>query len=220
MDADVEMNKNEHAVLAWLGRTLQQEGLTWGSSGNLSVRHGSDPEKMVITASGSRLGALEPTDVVTVGLADRRPEPREGRRPSKEHGMHSGIYRTRSKVRCVVHASPPYATFAACTGLELPTRAFPEGMMQLSSIRRVGYQHAGSLALAEAVEEAAEDSDILLLENHGVLIAAETSDDALLWLQTLEFASRLAFMGRSSGIEIRELDAQTVTQFRASGYRR
>ena len=42
------------------GRTIVEKGLTWGTSGNLSVRR---QDRVWITASGTRIGALTEEDI-------------------------------------------------------------------------------------------------------------------------------------------------------------
>ena len=106
-----------------LGRELARLGFTWASSGNLSMRTG---EGFTMTASGSRLPRLGENDLVTV---DANGEPIAGAadaRPSKEAGMHLAVYRRVAETNCVIHLSPPFTTFLACSQLALPAHAFPE----------------------------------------------------------------------------------------------
>lgn len=204
-------------ALIELGRQLHEQDLTWGSSGNLSLRTDSG---VLLTASGSRLPSLLPDDLVSLDLEGNLVRPVAARKPSKEAGMHLSVYRRHENAGAIIHASPPFATYLSCTDLELPVDCFPEGMMQLQDVVRVPYLHAGSSDLAEAVGEASESARVLVLENHGVLVWAENVDDALLKLQVLEFAAHLAYLEQSAGTRMRRLDQETVRDFRASGYRR
>ncbi|RPI48981.1 MAG: class II aldolase/adducin family protein, partial [Chloroflexi bacterium] len=75
------------------GSYLLAHGLTWGTSGNVSVRLGA--EAFLVTASGTDLGSLGPDDFVACPLAEGN-APGEtlggyGRRPSKEAPMHRAI---------------------------------------------------------------------------------------------------------------------------------
>lgn len=204
-------------ALTALGVQLHEEGLTWGSSGNLSVRTDTG---VIVTASGSRLPVLLPEDLLTLDLQGQLLQGAPFRKPSKEASMHLSVYRRHSNAVAVIHASPPFSTYLACTDLELPANCFPEGMMQLKDVVRVPYRHAGSEELAAAVAEACEAASVLVLENHGVLVWAESIDDALLKLQVLEFAARLAHLERSAGTPLRQLSEEVVKDFRSSGYRR
>jgi L-fuculose-phosphate aldolase len=93
-------------------------------------------------------------------------------------------------------------------------------MYYLERIARVGYFHPGSIALGEAVQTKARQANILLLENHGVLVYDISIQEALMALQTLEMVCRMAITARSAGIELRSLPTSTVTDFLTnSGYR-
>lgn len=200
-----------------LGRRMRDAGMTWASSGNLSLRTDAG---IAMTASGSRLSALDVEDVILVALDGTVVDAAEGRSPSKEAGMHRAVYRANADAYAVVHASPVHATLVACTDLDLPVHSFPEGMMHLESLRRVRYEHAGSEALARAVGEASREAQVLLLENHGALAWAASADDAALKLEVLEFAARLAVLGRAANLDLTPLPAERVREFQSSGYRR
>lgn len=216
MNQDTGTNEASELLIA-LGAQLHAEELTWGSSGNLSIR---TSRGISMTASGSRLSRLQEGDLIGLDLEGNAVGAASGRKPSKEYKMHLAVYRQQPGAGAVIHTSPPYTTFLACTDLKLPSNAFPEGMMQLQQVARVPYQHAGSKALADAVESACKDAMVMILENHGALVWAETVDDALLKLQVLEFAARLAYLQGAASVSLRQLPTNLVEEFRESGYKR
>ena len=200
-----------------LGRELARLGFTWASSGNLSLRTG---EGYVMTASGSRLPRLGDTDLVTVDVDGQILKGAPDAGPSKEAAMHLAVYRRVAVANCVLHLSPPFTTFLACSQLELPAHAFPEGMMHLRGAVRVAYRHAGSDELAREIGEHCGESQVLILENHGALVWASSSEEALLKLEVLEFGARLAVLGSATGTRLELLSGEVVDEFVASGYRR
>ena len=208
---------NGASELIDVGRHLQAAGMTWGSSGNLSLR---TTEGFVMTASGSRLQRLSDDDILRVDASGTVLEASDERRPSKESGMHLAVYRRVAEATAVLHVSPPYTTYLSCSDLQLPADAFPEGMMHLGQAVRVPYRHAGSAELVAAVEERCTESQVLVLENHGALVWGASVDDALLKLEALEFGARLAALGAAAGAAPRLVPADQVRAFRSSGYRR
>ncbi len=212
------MSSSPIADLQSAGKYLLDNGLTWGTSGNLSARVG--PDEFVITASGTRLGELTPDDFVTCRVSDEAGA-QYARKPSKEVPMHRAIYALRPEIGAVLHASPFYATLAACANLPLPADWFVEDMYYLERVERVPYAHPGSARLGELVAEHARAANVLLLENHGVLVCDISVGEALVGLHTLEVVARMAVEARRAGIEMRSLPADVVADFLGrSGYRK
>lgn len=210
----MDLNEARQGLQA-AGRYLLENNLTWGNAGNLSARLG--PDRYLITASGTHLGELQDDDFVECSFEGSQTG---SRKPSKETPMHRAIYEQRPEIGAVLHASPFYSTLFACTDLPVPADLFIEDMYYLERVERVGYAHPGSATLGEAVRARARRANILLLENHGVLVYDTSIREALMGLQTLEMVCRMAVTARSAGLELRALPASTVTDFLAgSGYR-
>lgn len=210
------MDSNEaRAGLQTAGRFMLDNDLAWGNAGNLSARLG--PEHYLITASGTRLGELADNDFVECAFEGPISQ---GRKPSKETPMHRAIYEQRPEIGAVLHASPFYSTLVACTDIQVPADLFIEDMYYLQRIEHVDYFHAGSRELGEAVREKAQKANILLLDNHGVLVYDTSIQEALMGLQTLEMVCRMAITARSAGLVLRSLPSSTVQDFLTnSGYR-
>lgn len=197
------------------GRWIMEKQLTWGTSGNLSARDG---DRIYITASGTVLGALEEKDLITVEPDGNRIEG-EGK-PSKEMGMHLAIYRKCPDVKAIIHASPFYSTFAACTDMELHNNLFIESMYYDERILRIPYYHAGSRALKDAVEKVCADTRVILMENHGILVYDADMKEARVSLDVTENVCRMNLAARMSGIRLKELPDETVKEFLEGGYYR
>ena len=199
------------------GRYLLENELAWGNAGNISAR--LDGPGCLITASGTYLGGLGNDDFAACIWGDGEARV-TGRKPSKELPMHRAIYEMRPEINAVLHASPFYSTLAACAHFELPGNWFVEDMYYLERTARVPYFHPGSQALGEAVRERAGQANILLLENHGVLVCDTSLREALMGLHTLEMVCRMLVTARSAGIEMKTLAPQVVADFlERSGYR-
>ncbi|HKY54322.1 MAG TPA: class II aldolase/adducin family protein [Anaerolineales bacterium] len=197
------------------GRYMLDNGLAWGNAGNISARLDSD--HYVITASGTRLGDLQDDDFVECSFEGPLSK---NRKPSKETPMHRAIYEQRPEIGAVLHASPFYSTLVACADIQIPPDLFIEDMYYLERVEHVGYFHAGSRELGEAVRAKTKQANILFLDNHGVLVYDTSIQEALMGLQTLEFVCRMAITARSAGLELRVLPSSTVADFlENSGYR-
>lgn len=196
------------AELCRAGQQMFANQLAWGNAGNISARVIGD--RYLISASGTQLGDLSAEDLVEcqIGQAGF-----EGRKPSKERPMHEAIYAERPEIGAVLHASPFYSTLLACTAEAPPASLFVESMYYLERVAGVPYYHPGSQALGQAVRAQARNANVLLLENHGVLVYDISVREALLALQTLEFASRMWLAARSAGVELRGLSPSTVQEF-------
>ncbi|MFC4599519.1 class II aldolase/adducin family protein [Cohnella hongkongensis] len=200
-----------------VGAYMTENGLTWGNAGNVSVRAG--PDRYWITASGTDLGELRDEELVECALSAGAVEP-SGCKPSKEWPMHGAVYAKRPDVQAVLHASPFYSTLVACTDIAIPSGWFVESMYYLERIERVPYAHPGSAELGKAVGEKADKANVLLLENHGVLVYDTSLKEARMALHTLETACRMLIAARGAGLKPKELDGRTVSHFLAhSGYR-
>ncbi|XID93447.1 class II aldolase/adducin family protein [Paenibacillaceae bacterium WGS1546] len=199
------------------GAYMMANDLAWGNAGNISARTG--PDRYLITAGGTYLGELRDDELVECSLTAGAVDP-SGRRPSKELPMHSAVYGKRPDVRAVLHASPFYSTLIACTDLDVPSGWFVESMYYLERVERVPYAHPGSAELGEAVREKAGKANVLLLENHGVLVYDSSLKEARMALHALETACRMLIAANGAGLTPKELDGRTVSHFLShSGYR-
>lgn len=196
------------------GRWIMEKNLTWGTSGNISVREGNH---IYVTASGTVIGDLHEEDITVVDLEGKI---LEGKKPSKETGMHLEVYRKRPEVAAVLHASPFWTTFAACTTMEIKTDLFIESMYYDEKLLRVPYFHAGSSALAEAVSKVAEKTHVILMEHHGMLCYDQNLKECRSALEVTENVCRMNIMAQSAGIPLQELPKETVRDFLEGGYYR
>ncbi|MBW7476103.1 class II aldolase/adducin family protein [Paenibacillus oenotherae] len=192
------------------GKYMMQYELAWGNAGNISAR--TEGDRYLITASGTFLGELDDEDLIECGLSGQTCHS-EGRKPSKETPMHRAIYENRPEIGAVLHASPFYSTLVASSKIEIPSNWFVETMYYLEKVERVPYCHPGSEALGEGVREKAKLANVLLLENHGVLVYDTSIREARMALQTLEMACRMLIVSQSAAIPMAGLPLETERDF-------
>ncbi len=199
--------KNEIAAMA---RRLYSRGLTTVSGGNISARHGSG--SILITRSGPDKGKLTAEDICEIST--------EGENlsvpisPSMEKEMHLEIYRRRPGVNAVIHAHTPVASAFSATGRNIDTTLTGESYLILGKVQRIPGGTMGSAPLAEEAAEAAENSDVILMENHGPVCLGKTLMEAYNRVEVLEHAARMTLIthllgGCSplSGETIRSIDS-------------
>jgi L-fuculose-phosphate aldolase len=197
-------------LLQQVGQYMMRYELAWGNAGNISVRTGE--ETCMISASGTFLGELDDEDVVECRFNGELVAA-GSKKPSKEMPMHRAVYETRPEVNAVLHASPFYSTLIACSQVSVPSEWFVETMYYLERVERVPYCHPGSKELGEKVREKAGNANILLLDNHGVLVYDTSVQEARMALQTLEMACRMIITAKQSGIDMNALSPETVGEF-------
>jgi L-fuculose-phosphate aldolase len=196
------------AALVEAARDAADARLVVSTSGNISVRFGSD--SALISSSGSRLGKLHVKSVVAVDLVSgalreevAAAEP--DARPSIETPMHLAVYRSRSEVRSVLHFQSAAATALACRSEDLPDlNIIPEFSAYIRKVARVPYHAPGTDELAEAITAELADSDVrvVVMTNHGQIAIGETPAQAV---------SRAAFFELACGIRLASEGRQMST---------
>lgn len=173
--------------LIQLGKTLAQTGMIYGSGGNLSCRI---KNQIIITASGANLGQLQERDLVVLAL-DGTPLETCQPQPSSEWALHVGAYRVRPQARVVIHAHPPKAITLGLLGHSLPALT-PDQYLHLGShVPLIRYITPTTKSLAVAVANVLETRPAVLLQNHGVVVTAESIEHAQLRLILLEEACHI-----------------------------
>jgi methylthioribulose-1-phosphate dehydratase len=87
-----------HALIA-AGRRLEARGMAAATSGNYSAK--LPDGRLAMTVSGAHKGRLTPTDLMPVSAAG---ESLDGRQPSAETLLHTGLYQLYPQVQAILHA--------------------------------------------------------------------------------------------------------------------
>ncbi len=175
------------------GRFLDSKGWVPATSGNLSVRVGSD--KFAITASGRHKGRLKPEDILLVDLEGK---PLNDRRPSAETLLHLTVYRLNPDVNAVVHTHSPNATLIsrlAKGSVELEDyellKAFPEIETHETKLSVPVFENDQDIKrLSSRVEEYLKkhlSTYGFLIASHGLYTWGRDMDSALMHAEAYEF---------------------------------
>ena len=172
-----EDKKNE---LIEYGRMAGDKNYTPGISGNLSARCG---DMVVITSSGVANGYLTENDFAVVDFDGNAIE---GVKPSSERMLHIEFYKKRPEMNYVMHVHSPYLTAFASAGIALDDKISPEIIYCFEKIPLAEYSIPGSKELVEKTSKYFENYDVVLMANHGVIIAGKDIKDAFYKLDLCE----------------------------------
>jgi class II aldolase/adducin-like protein len=172
-----EDKKNE---LIEYGRMAGDKNYTPGISGNLSARCG---DMVVITSSGVANGYLTENDFAVVDFDGNAIE---GEKPSSERMLHIEFYKKRPEMNYVMHVHSPYLTAFASARIALDDKISPEIIYCFEKIPLAEYSIPGSKELVEKTSKYFENYDVVLMANHGVIIAGKDIKDAFYKLDLCE----------------------------------
>ncbi|GAA5156748.1 class II aldolase/adducin family protein [Pseudonocardia eucalypti] len=183
---------DERAELVEFCLRMQDDELTVGTSGNLSVRLG---DHIAITPSGVAYDDLTPEAICVIDLDGNKVE--DGLDPSSEVPMHTSVYRA-TDAGAVVHTHPLYCTALSVTMDEVPPVHYMIALLG-GPVRVAPYATFGSPELAENSIEAMRDRFGALLRNHGATTYGDTLAKAYTRSLYLEWVCRLYHQAKLIG---------------------
>jgi ribulose-5-phosphate 4-epimerase/fuculose-1-phosphate aldolase len=194
------------------GASLFQRGLTFGSTGNISVR--LPDGGWLMTPTNASLGDLDPAKLSKL---DATGELVSGDTPTKEAFLHRVMYGQRADAQAVVHLHSTHSVAVSCLhGIDHhdclpPLTAYY--VMRVGRLPLVPYYPPGDEGLARAVEKLAGDHHAVLLSNHGPVVAGTSLESATYATEELEETARLFLLLQDK--TTRPLTLEQVTYLRA-----
>ena len=195
-----------------VGASLFQRGLTFGSTGNISVRL-SDGDYLM-TPTNASLGALDPAKLSRFDVAGRFVD---GDPATKEAFLHFSMYGQRPDARAVVHLHSTHSVAVSLLVDVDPADVLPPltayFVMRVGRLPLVPYFPPGDETLAKAVEKLAGRHHAVLLANHGPVVAGSSLANAQFATEELEETAKLFLMLRTQ--PIRPLSSAQVDELRS-----
>ncbi|MCX7905540.1 MAG: class II aldolase/adducin family protein [Elusimicrobiales bacterium] len=143
-------------------KILKDEGILPGSSGNISIRI---KDRIFITPSGISKDELTFKKISQIdingNILNKIP-------PSSEYKMHIEIYRKRPDVNAIIHAHPQFVLICLECNIKLKYITV-EFEKNVGKPIYLGYLKPGSNKLAKKVAEASLKSNLIILQNHGIV---------------------------------------------------
>lgn len=150
---------------------LYRQQLITSTGGNVSARCSDDPAHALITPSGSFKGELTPETFVRIDLHGRAVDS-SPIKPSSESLIHAAILAARPDIQAVVHCHAPRAT--TLVNADLPFLPISTESAFLANIGRIPFIEPGTPALASAIVQALGTGWAVLMQNHGLIVAARS----------------------------------------------
>lgn len=184
-------SKMRDAICA-MGKSIFQRGLTFGSSGNISVR---TDDGWLMTPTNVSMGDLDPA---RLSKLDQNGRLLSGDTPTKESFLHRVMYDERPKSGAVIHLHSTHSVAVSCLADVDPADVLPPitayYIMRVGKLPLVPYFPPGDLGLAEAVRPLASRHHAVLLANHGPVVAGDTLSAASGAIEELEETAKLFLM--------------------------
>ena len=194
-----------------VGASLFQRGLTFGSTGNISVRLSDGGYLM--TPTNASLGALDPAKLSRFDAEGRF---LSGDAATKEAFLHFCMYGERRDAGAVVHLHSTHSVAVSILDKIDPADALPPltayFVMRVGRLPLVPYYPPGDESLAKAVGKLAGQHHAVLLANHGPVVAGSSLANAQYATEELEETAKLFLMLRSQ--PIRPLTPEQVDELR------
>lgn len=202
--------RSEREEVVRLCQKMQADGLTVGTSGNVSVR-GKDG-LLAMSPSGLAYESMTAEDVVVVDLDGNMVD--GSRPPSSETDMHRLVLGARPDVGCVIHTHSPYATMLACLERDLPP-IYPNltcasSGTGASGVKCMPFMQSHTAAFGVGVVRTLGEDFAVLLGHHGVLVCGVDAGYAYTVATTVEYCARM-YVGASAVAEPRALDADELS---------
>ena len=190
--ADSEALKQQ---LCDYGRRAYDEGLVSANDGNLSVRLSEN--EILCTPTLQCKGFMKPDDICTVDLDGRQIA--GSKRSTSEIRLHLQVYRHRSDVNSVIHTHPPHVTAFAVCGKPIPSGILAEPEIFLGEVPTAKYATPGSDEFAETILPFVQQTNTIVLANHGMLSYEQDLERALWLTEILDSYCRTLILAASIG---------------------
>lgn len=186
--------------LALACRILFMEGQGSYHLGHVTARL---PNSELLLMKPAAMGLEEVTadDMVVLDLDGNKVGGK--RKPHNEIPIHTSIMRMRPEINSVIHTHPPYAVAFSSLGQDLPiichqALAFTEGIALLGHHSDLIKDRAQGDEMAKIMG----NKNTLLLQNHGIVVAGTSIEDAVIRALALENSIKIYWLASSMGTPI------------------
>ncbi len=137
--------------------------------------------------------------------------------PSSEFPFHKAIYDVRPDIQAIVHAHPVALVAFSICGQTPDTRLFHQAHYVCGTPGFAPYALPGSQQLGRNIADVFQNgSNCVILENHGVVVGADSLSVAFQRFEALEFAAKTVVKASHLG-EVKYLSPQQLEQARRRG---
>ncbi|MBN2007864.1 class II aldolase/adducin family protein [candidate division KSB1 bacterium] len=180
-----------------IGKRVWQRGYVAANDGNFSVR--INERELLTTATGISKGFMTPEMIIKMSMDGKVISQGKKYRPSSEVKMHIEVYEQRDDIRSVIHAHPPYCTSFAVAGIPLDKCVLPEAIITIGAVPIAPYGTPSTKEIPDSIRTHIQNSDAVLLANHGALTLGVDLITAYHRMETLEHAAHIVALSINLG---------------------
>lgn len=187
--------------IVFYANLLDEKGLVNTLEGNLSILD-RETEELYITPSGTRKRFLNEDMIAVV----KNGEQIAGSvKKSSEYLLHEAALKARPDCNAVAHIHAPYLTAYAYCGQDISLKCSTTfALVYGEKIPCLPYGEAGTVHIADGIEEAIKDHDLILLGNHGVVSVGKTMEDAVKIIEAAEEVLKIYHITKEIG-EVKDI---------------
>ncbi|MGD8777394.1 MAG: class II aldolase/adducin family protein [Ignavibacteria bacterium] len=174
-----------------IGKRIWTRGYVASNDGNITVI--LNENEILTTPTGVSKGYMTTEMIIKCDKTGKVISGNSKYRPSSEVKMHLEVYKERPDVKSVVHAHPPYATSFAVAGIPLNKCVLPEAIIIIGSVPIAAYGLPSTMEIPDAIRPHIQNSDAILLENHGALTLGSDLLNAYHKMETLEHTASIVW---------------------------
>lgn len=191
-----------------IGKRIWARGYVAANDGNITAV--LNDRELLTTPTGVSKGFMTTDMIIKVDRSGKAVSGNSKFRPSSEVMMHLEVYKTRPDVKAVVHAHPPYATSFAVAGIPLNKCVLPEAIIVIGAVPLAPYGLPSTMEIPDSIRDLIQNSDAVLLQNHGTLTLGSDLLNAYHKLETLEHTANIVWkaiqLGNMNVLPERERD--------------
>lgn len=199
------------------GKKILQDAMVIGTWGNISVRIEED-DLVAITPTGVDYNTLIPENIPILDLEGNLID--GNMKPSIELSMHLEIYKARPDIHAILHTHSVYATAMAIARKPIPAAC--EDLIQVAGgeVRVARYELPGSKELGEAVVEALDERNAVIMANHGLLAASGSLKETFKIASICEKSAHATLLAANIGgaIPLSAEDCEIMRNFYLNAY--
>lgn len=193
--------------LVMYSHIMDQKGLVNTMEGNLSIYDRAN-DLLYITPSGTRKSLLR-EEKIAVMHGD---EQIDGTlRRSSEYLLHIAALKNRTDANAVAHLHAPYLTAYAYCGKSIELKCSTTFALLFEKIPCLPYGMPGTARIADGIEEAIAEHDLILLANHGCVAVGANLEFAVSLVEAAEEVLKIYSMARQVG-EVANIDSEKLEE--------
>lgn len=191
------MNKADRIKkeLVTYAKILDLKGLVNSAEGNLSI-YDRETDELYITPSGTRKAFLD-EDKIAIMKGDIQTG--GSLKHSSEYLLHVAALKARDDCNAVAHIHAPYLTAYAYCGKDIELKCSTTFSLLFERIPCIPYGEAGTIHIADGIEEAMMENNLVLLGNHGVVSVGETLEEAVKLVEAAEEVLKIYSLTKAIG---------------------